>query len=161
MMGGLPAAGWCGGAPVPARLPRLADSPRLLHSPHLHPPQLVRRVLGFPGAPAALSMHFFAYWHAKPKLRGKEPALWYNTGEDDLAVIAQYYDLPVASLRCGRGAQEQALPGCVGATCCCSVPAAAASCGVGRALNLFAPALPGRAGTPRCTACTATSPASW
>jgi hypothetical protein len=65
--------------------------------------QLVRRVLGFPGAPAVIAMHFFAYWYSKPSLSGPEPALFHNTGEDDLAVIAQHYDVPVLSVRCAIG----------------------------------------------------------
>jgi hypothetical protein len=62
-------------------------------------PQLVRRMLAFPRSPAVISMHFFSYWHAKPKLAGPDPALAYRTGEDDLAVIAQHYDVPALSLR--------------------------------------------------------------
>ncbi|KAL4443895.1 hypothetical protein ABPG75_011632 [Micractinium tetrahymenae] len=61
--------------------------------------RLVRRVLRFPSAPAVFSMHFFSYWYAKAKMKAPGQALFYNTGEDDLAVIAQFYDVPVLSLR--------------------------------------------------------------
>lgn len=83
-------------------------------------PQLVRRVLGFPAEPAVLSMHFFAYWHAKPKLRTSDAALFYSTGEDDLAVIAQYYDVPVLSVRWVL----RALLRCLGRVrrCCAALP---------------------------------------
>lgn len=37
--------------------------------------------------------------YAKAKLKAPGQALFYNTGEDDLAVIAQFYDVPVLSLR--------------------------------------------------------------
>lgn len=40
-----------------------------------------------------------SYWIAKPKLHGPDPPLFYATGEDDLAVIAQHYDVPVLSVR--------------------------------------------------------------
>lgn len=62
--------------------------------------QLLRRMLAFPGSPAVLSLHLFAFWWAKADPSDPHsPALWYRTGEDDLAVLAQYYDVPVLSLR--------------------------------------------------------------
>ena len=67
--------------------------------------QLIRRVLRYPNAPAVISLHYFSYWHAKPSLGSSEPALFYNTKEDDMAVVAQFYDVPVLSLRCAGLAQ--------------------------------------------------------
>ena len=100
------------------------------------PPQLVRRVLGFPAAPAVIAMHFFAYWHSKPSLDSPGPALYYNTGEDDLAVIGQYYDLPVLSVRCASLLASSQQP----------APLLAALSGRLRACQLEAarPAVPGR-----------------
>jgi hypothetical protein len=61
-------------------------------------------MLAFPGAPAVLSLHVFSYWYTKEDPDDPaSPALWHRTGEDDLAVIAQYYDVPVLSLRWARG----------------------------------------------------------
>jgi len=58
-----------------------------------------------PSAPAVFAMHFFSYWSSKPSAPSRppaqqpQPALFHNTGEDDLAIIAQYYDVPVLSVR--------------------------------------------------------------
>lgn len=58
--------------------------------------QLVRHALALPNMPLVVSLHTFAYWHLKG---GDGRAVYYKTGEDDLAVIAQYYDVPALSVR--------------------------------------------------------------
>lgn len=83
-----------------------------LSTPREPPPQLVRRALALPNAPAVVSMHAMSWWEAKPRGMGDAPATpaaFYRTGEDDPAVIAQFYDLPVLSVR-WAGRPLRALP---------------------------------------------------
>lgn len=57
-----------------------------------------------PNAPAVVSLHALGWWPAKPRGTADPaatPAAFYRTGEDDLALIAQYYDVPALSVRCG------------------------------------------------------------
>ncbi len=53
-----------------------------------------------------------SYWIAKPKLQGPDPPLFYATGEDDLAVIAQHYDVPVLSVRWAQQASSLVFSQC-------------------------------------------------
>lgn len=66
-------------------------------------PHAVAADFRFNRLPTAVALHLApcasSYWIAKPKLRGPDPPLFYATGEDDLAVIAQHYDVPVLSVR--------------------------------------------------------------
>ena len=62
--------------------------------------QLLRTVLSLDNAPAVISMHFFAWWRAKKyPMNPLDPSLFYNTAENDLSVMAQYYDVPSLSIR--------------------------------------------------------------
>lgn len=64
--------------------------------------QLVRRAMRLPRSPAVVSLHAFAPWFSRPGgLKGSGPPLFYLSGEDDLAIIAQHYDMPALSVRCG------------------------------------------------------------
>lgn len=59
--------------------------------------QLLRKVLDLPGAPAVIMLHQYSWWFTYGD--GLTNGLYYLPAEAQLTVFANYYDMPVVSLR--------------------------------------------------------------
>lgn len=77
----------------------------------------MRRMLSLPNHPAVFSMHMFSFWWSKSEVQGPDPARFYLTGEDDMALIAQYYDVPALSVRWIAAAGSSTASGWVRPAC--------------------------------------------
>ncbi|KAI3428300.1 hypothetical protein D9Q98_006679 [Chlorella vulgaris] len=59
--------------------------------------QLIRRLLQYPGRPAILLLHHYAWWEAPGD--GVDRGLFYRQPEGQLTEMAHYYDIPTVSIR--------------------------------------------------------------